>query len=55
MMKVFIKTVFVFSALFCCFTIKGQTPTQLHLPAIFSDHIVLQQQSRVPIWGWAGA
>ncbi len=54
-MKVFIKTVFVFSALFCCFTIKGQTPTQLHLPAIFSDHIVLQQQSRVPIWGWAGA
>lgn len=26
---------------------------QLRLPAIFSDHMVLQQQSEVPIWGWA--
>lgn len=54
-MKVFIKIIFVFLALSCGLTIKGQTPTRLHLPAIFSDHIVLQQQSRVPIWGWAGA
>jgi sialate O-acetylesterase len=26
---------------------------QLRLPAIFNDHMVLQQQSPVPIWGWA--
>lgn len=26
---------------------------QLKLPAIFSDHMVLQQQTKVPIWGWA--
>jgi sialate O-acetylesterase len=26
---------------------------QLRLPAIFSDHMVLQQQSEVAIWGWS--
>jgi sialate O-acetylesterase len=25
------------------------------LPAIFSDHMVLQQQSKVAVWGWADA
>ena len=25
------------------------------LPAIFSDHMVLQQDAAVPIWGWADA
>lgn len=28
---------------------------QLKLPAIFSNHMVLQQQTEVPIWGWAKA
>ena len=27
---------------------------QLRLPAIFGDHMVLQQQSDVAVWGWAG-
>jgi sialate O-acetylesterase len=27
---------------------------QLRLPAIFTDHLVLQQQSEVALWGWAG-
>src|SRR5258706_13208440 len=27
---------------------------QLRLPAIFTDHMVLQQQSEVALWGWAG-
>ena len=27
---------------------------QLRLPSIFGDHMVLQQQSDVAIWGWAG-
>lgn len=26
---------------------------QLKLPAIFSDHVVLQRESNVPVWGWA--
>lgn len=26
---------------------------QLKLPAIFGDNMVLQQQQRIPIWGWA--
>ncbi len=54
-MKVVIKAIFVLLALCCSSTIKGQTPTRLHLPAIFSDHMVLQQQSSVPVWGWAEA
>jgi sialate O-acetylesterase len=27
--------------------------SEVKLPALFSDHMVLQQQSRVAIWGWA--
>ena len=27
--------------------------TGLHLPAIISDHMVLQREARTPIWGWA--
>ncbi len=27
---------------------------QLRVPAIFGDHMVLQQRSEVAIWGWAG-
>lgn len=26
---------------------------QLRLPALFDDHMVIQQQTSVPIWGWA--
>jgi len=25
----------------------------IKLPAIFSDHMVLQRSTRVPVWGWA--
>jgi len=38
-------TVFTFTALL--------SQAQLRLPAIFTDHMVLEQQSEVPIWGWA--
>ena len=27
---------------------------QLRLPAIFSDHMVLQQHAQLKVWGWAG-
>ena len=26
---------------------------ELNLPAIFGDNMVLQQEMRVPVWGWA--
>ena len=25
----------------------------IKLPAIFSDHLVLQREAPVPVWGWA--
>jgi sialate O-acetylesterase len=31
-----------------------QSTAQVRVPAIFSDHMVLQQQNDVTIWGWAG-
>lgn len=27
-------------------------PSELKLPALFQDHMVLQQQSTTPVWGW---
>jgi sialate O-acetylesterase len=29
------------------------TPADVKLPALFSDNMVLQQNARLPIWGWA--
>jgi sialate O-acetylesterase len=31
----------------------GSLPTELALPAIFGDHMVLQRDKPVPVWGWA--
>lgn len=54
-MKIAIKALSVFLAFYCSPAIQAQTSTQLHLPSVFSDHMVLQQQSSVPVWGWAEA
>lgn len=32
----------------------GLFAQKLQLPKLFADHMVLQQQASVPIWGWAG-
>ncbi|HEY1052768.1 MAG TPA: sialate O-acetylesterase [Prosthecobacter sp.] len=32
-----------------------QAHAEVRLPALFSDHMVLQQDTSVPVWGWAGA
>ncbi|RLD51572.1 MAG: 9-O-acetylesterase, partial [Bacteroidetes bacterium] len=40
-------------ALFVLFT--GSLLAQITLPALFSDNMVLQQQSEAPFWGWANA
>lgn len=28
---------------------------QVSLPSVFTDHMVLQQKSEVPVWGWGSA
>ncbi|MCM1372403.1 MAG: sialate O-acetylesterase [Bacteroides sp.] len=44
-------------AIACClpWEAEAQTNTGVTLPAIFTDHMVLQQQSQVPVWGWGDA
>jgi len=32
---------------------SAATPLTLHLPSVFGDNMVLQQNQRVPVWGWA--
>lgn len=32
-----------------------QAHAEVRLPALFSDHMVLQQETPVPVWGWAMA
>lgn len=54
-MKTITKIIPALLAWGCASVLNGQTPTQLHLPAVFSDHMVLQQQSSVPVWGWGDA
>ena len=36
-------------------SLQAQTHTRISLPELFSDHIVLQQQDSVPVWGWGEA
>lgn len=55
-MKNFLKNLCICWASLCAVPVlHAQTPTRLHLPAIFSDGMVLQQRSRVPVWGWGEA
>ncbi len=37
--------------LFC--GVLSVTASELRLPAVFSDHMVLQRNQPVPVWGWA--
>lgn len=49
------KTTFFFLTLLTSLALSAQTPTRISLPAIFADHMVLQQQTKAPIWGWGQA
>lgn len=31
----------------------GAAQAEVRLPAVFSDHMVLQRDSKLPVWGWA--
>lgn len=37
---------------FLLISISFQTEAQMRLPAIIGDNMVLQQQSKAPLWGW---
>ena len=45
------------NTLLCALGILITQPAQakLELPAIFTDHMVLQRDMKVPVWGWADA
>jgi sialate O-acetylesterase len=38
---------------FVLLALASAAPAAEKLPAIFSDHAVLQRQAKVPVWGWA--
>lgn len=42
-----------FTALFC--GLATVASAQVALPSVFTDHMVLQQQSSAPVWGWGYA
>lgn len=46
---------FLLSVLFIGTILPGFTYSQLRMPAVFSDGMVLQQETEVLFWGWAGA
>lgn len=54
-MKRIQKELWALLALCMAPAVKAQTNARIHLPAVFSDHMVLQQQSSVPVWGWGPA
>jgi sialate O-acetylesterase len=35
--------------------VSSTVGAQLRLPAVFGDHMVIQKNATVPIWGWAGS
>ncbi|MBN1181976.1 MAG: beta galactosidase jelly roll domain-containing protein [Bacteroidales bacterium] len=37
------------------FTACKNNPSELEIPSLFSDNMVLQQQANVPFWGWASS
>jgi sialate O-acetylesterase len=41
----------IFTLILACVIVVSHG--QLRLPVIFDDHMVLQRQSSVPVWGWA--
>jgi sialate O-acetylesterase len=40
---------------FLLFVSAMPSMADVRLPAIFGDHMVLEQDTKIPVWGWAGA
>ena len=49
-MTIFIKKSLLFLA--SSLALVASSRAELKLPAVFADHMVLQQQQPNPIWGW---
>lgn len=49
-MKLRWNVVIVMAALACA---AATSRAEVRLPSIFSDHMVLQRDAKVPVWGWA--
>jgi sialate O-acetylesterase len=46
----------VFFALFFCFVLGNSSArAEVKLARFFSDHVVLQREKPIPVWGWANA
>src|SRR5437588_11779039 len=50
-----LRAFFALLASFAFVNVAAAAPATLKLPAIFSDHMVVQAGKPVIIWGWAGA
>ena len=35
------------------FLIAAQSSAEVRMPSMFSDHMVLQREAAIPVWGWA--
>ncbi|MFV0444284.1 MAG: sialate O-acetylesterase [Planctomycetaceae bacterium] len=46
---------FVTFSLLSCAACTAVAMAEVKLPAIFSDHLVLQREQAIPVWGWAAA
>lgn len=49
----FVKKAPLFLLLIIFLGCKNNIPSNIEIPSLFSDNMVLQQQSLAPIWGWA--
>ncbi len=53
-MKSSARTIAFIGTLLCCLEMST-SHAEVRLPALFSDHMVLQQDAAAPVWGWAAA
>lgn len=47
------STILAVGLMGCCFLSSSRAFAEIRLPSLFSDHMVLQRDVAVPVWGWA--
>ncbi len=52
-LRIFRKAALFSLVAFAMFAGAFPLRADVHLPAIFGDHMVLQQSAKLPVWGWA--
>ena len=50
-----IKSIFLLLIVSCCHSLFMKAQEELRFASVFTDHLVLQQKSRVKVWGYAPA